>query len=45
MLLVIQVVEKEMQIKQPSSATAQDGFLLVTKVVDGDTFWADDGTK
>ena len=27
------------------SLTAQDGFLLVKKVVDGDTFWADDGTS
>ena len=31
--------------KTASSETAQDGFLLVTKVVDGDTFWADDGTN
>jgi micrococcal nuclease len=28
-----------------SSLTAQDGFLLVTKIVDGDTFWVDDGTS
>jgi micrococcal nuclease len=31
--------------KTDVSLTAQDGFLLVTKVVDGDTFWADDGTS
>jgi micrococcal nuclease len=31
--------------KTAVSLTAQDGFLLVTKVVDGDTFWADDGTS
>ena len=31
--------------KTDSSASIQDGFLLVTKVVDGDTFWADDGTS
>jgi micrococcal nuclease len=31
--------------KTASSETAQDGFLLVTKVVDGDTFWADDKTS
>jgi len=31
--------------KTDVSLSAQDGFLLVTKVVDGDTFWADDGTS
>lgn len=31
--------------KTDSSGSVQDGFLLVTKVVDGDTFWADDGTS
>jgi len=30
--------------KKDVSLSSQDGFLLVTKVVDGDTFWADDGT-
>jgi micrococcal nuclease len=31
--------------KTDSSSNAQADFLLVTKVVDGDTFWADDGTS
>jgi micrococcal nuclease len=31
--------------KTEVSLTSQDGFLIVTKVVDGDTFWADDGTS
>jgi micrococcal nuclease len=31
--------------KTDISSTAQESFLLVTKVVDGDTFWADDGTR
>lgn len=31
--------------KSDNSSSVQDGFLLVTKVVDGDTFWADDGTS
>lgn len=28
-----------------STLTVSNGFLVVTKVVDGDTFWADDGTS
>jgi micrococcal nuclease len=36
---------KRNAVKTDSSETAQDGFLLVTKVVDGDTFWADDETS
>lgn len=28
-----------------NALTIPDGFLAVTKVVDGDTFWADDGTS
>jgi micrococcal nuclease len=31
--------------KTNNSLSGQHGFLLVTKVVDGDTFWADDGTE
>lgn len=36
---------KRNAVKTGSSETAQDGFLLVTKVVDGDTFWVDDETS
>lgn len=31
--------------KRDVSLTNQDGFLLVTKVVDGDTFWVYDGSS